>query len=128
MFELNKDYTRTEIQQSVGGEIQTYLPQKNKIILAGCFNRELNPNCPQEIQAGNAGIVSKKAALLLSQPETTFPVFIKETTNSKFYRFFYKCVSGPSAPETLAEAERRSGRFGQLSYVLNLEAVTLQTN
>ena len=126
MFEMDKDYTRTDIQEAVGGEIQTYLPQKEKIILAGCFNRELNPNCPHEIQAGNAGKVANKAALLISQPDTTFPVFIKETTNSKFYRFFgfYKCASGSSKPEDLAEAEQKSGRLGQLSYVLNLEAVT----
>ena len=126
MFEFDKDYTRTEIQQLIGGEIQTYLPQKNKIILAGCFNRELNPNCPYEIQAGSKNKVAQKAALLISLPHIEFPVFIKETKSSKYYRFdgIYRCVGGTSAAEALAEAEQRSGRSGELSHVLHLEAVS----
>ncbi len=43
-------YTREEIQGEVGGEMPTYLPQNNNGILAGCFNEELNPNCPNEVQ------------------------------------------------------------------------------
>ncbi|ABO22473.1 hypothetical protein [Shewanella loihica] len=119
-------FTRTEIQQLVGGEIQTYLPQKNKVILAGCFNRKLNPDCPTEVQAGNAKKVTQKAALLISQPNTIFPVFTKGSDTDKHYEFIgmYRCTGGTNAPKVLAQAEKKSGRIDQLSYVFQLENVT----
>jgi hypothetical protein len=43
MFKKNVAYTRAEIQHRVGGELQTYLPQKYGRILAGCFSKKLNP-------------------------------------------------------------------------------------
>ena len=61
----NVPYLRRAIQQMVGGEIQTYLPQKDKIILAGCFAIDLmNPNASGEIFVGTAGKVATKAELL----------------------------------------------------------------
>jgi hypothetical protein len=125
MFVKDRVYSRTEIQHLVGGEIQTYLPQRNKRILAGCFNQELNPDCPVQIQAGNAGKVISKAELVISQPENEFPVFIKPNEKSKDYRYIgvFKCTGGTNAPEILREAEEKSGRFGQLSYAFDLEQV-----
>lgn len=46
--------------------------KKNKRILAGCFNLELNPDCPNQVQAGNAGKVTTKAELLISHQITYF--------------------------------------------------------
>ncbi len=125
MFERNKNYTRTEIQSLVGGEIQTYLPQKNKIILAGCFNEELNPGCPYEIQAGKKPKVTAKAELLMNQTDTVFPVFTRATQKSKHYTYVgqFRCSSGTNAPNAIKEAELKSGRIAGLSYVLTLEAV-----
>lgn len=126
MFNKERVYSRTEIQNLVGGEIQTYLPQRNKRILAGCFNQELNPDCPLQIQAGSAGKVISKAELIISQPENEFPVFIKPNGKSKGYRYIgvFKCIGGTNTPEILREAEQKSGRFGQLSYVFDLEQLT----
>jgi hypothetical protein len=130
MFQKLKDYTRTEIQQKLGGELQTYLPQKNERILAGCFNVELNPDCPNEIQAGNKPQVKRKAELLLSLSELPegiqFPVFTKPTMKSKYYRYQgeFRCTGGSNNDDDLARAEEKSGRHGKLSYVLNLESAT----
>ncbi|MFP6847554.1 MAG: hypothetical protein VCA57_02545 [Pseudomonas sp.] len=126
MFDKDRVYSRTEIQSLVGGEIQTYLPQRNNRILAGCFNKELNPNCPLQIQAGSASKVIRKAELIISQPENEFPVFTKPNKKSKDYRYIgvFKCTGGTNAPEILKEAEEKSGRFGQLSYVFDLEQLT----
>ncbi|MBD1582741.1 DUF6697 family protein [Pseudoalteromonas sp. S16_S37] len=122
MFDKAKTYTRKEIQALVGGEIQTYLPQRNKQILAGCFNLELNPDCPVQIQAGKSGKVKKKAELVMSQMENEFPVFAKEGKKSKYYSYLgkYRCVGGTCDPKELAQAEQKSGRHGALSYVFNL--------
>lgn len=88
-FSSKRTYTRTEIKDVVGGENQTYLPQKNKIILPGCFNKELNPDCPEEIQIGYPDKVMSKAFLLMDQPETRFPVFVKNRYYDKEYNFFW---------------------------------------
>jgi len=126
-FVKDKLYTRQEIQQLVGGEIQTYLPQSNKIILAGCFSRELNPDAPNEIQAGNAHRVSAKAYLLSQQPETIFPVFLKEKKKDKHYSYIgrYKYMENSITHDTnkICEAEEKSGRHGELSYLFKLTEV-----
>ena len=84
----NTPYTRTDIKNQLGGELQTYLPQNKKIILAGCFTVDnMNPDAPAIIQAGNAGKVSAKAVLLSKQPETVFPVFLKQKSKDKHYFF-----------------------------------------
>lgn len=126
MFDSNKKYTRTDIQQARGGEIQTYLPQKDFIILAGCFNRQSNPDCPTQIQAGSLPKVIEKAKLLKSQPETIFPVFTKETENDKYYTYVghFKCESASNDKELIQEAESKSGRYGKISYLLNLVQVS----
>lgn len=125
MFDTNTKYTRSEIQSYVGGELQTYLSQKNKRILAGCFNYELNPNCPNEVQAGNKPQVKAKAELLLSQKDNVFPVFTKPKQSSKHYQYIglFRCTQGSNLPLIIKEAEGRSDRTGQLSYVLTLEDV-----
>ncbi|MCL2895337.1 hypothetical protein [Brenneria tiliae] len=126
-FSIHEQYTRTQIQKEVGGELQTYLPQRKGIILAGCFNKELNPDCPHEVQAGKGVRVTEKAKLLISQPDTVFPVFVKDRRNNRKYKFVghFRCISGSNDPEIIKAAEQRSGRTGKLSYVLSLESVVL---
>ena len=128
MFDKNIEYTRSDIQGLVGGELQTYLPQKNKRILAGCFNEELNPECPNEIQAGNKPQVKIKAELLLTQQENVFPVFTKPTMKSKHYRYKgqFRCIGGSNDRDVLNVAEQKSGRHGELTYVLSLQQATKQ--
>lgn len=124
MFKTTIEYSRAEIMKSVGGEPRTYLPQKNHVILAGCFNREDNPDQPIEIQAGNTKGVKKKA-IRLSTQHTEFPVFTKEKRNDKKYKFegYYKCVGHSLTTAVLEIAEKKSGRFGELSCVLYLEKI-----
>lgn len=128
MFDPTIDYSRADIQRLVGGELQTYLPQRDNVILAGCFNRELNPDAPTEIQAGNLPQVVRKAKLLSTQLHTVFPVFLKGRQRDKKYRFigYYKCRDCSTSKEALAKAELRSGRHGELSYLLYLEEVPNQ--
>ncbi|HFD4028532.1 hypothetical protein HJ124_15360 [Vibrio parahaemolyticus] len=119
-------YTREEIQGEVGGEMPTYLPQNNNRILAGCFNEELNPNCPNEVQVKDTSQRNRKAELLMNQQDNIFPVFVKPTSADKLYRYIgtFRCIGGSDETQVLKEAEERSGRHGDLSYVLYLEQVT----
>ena len=121
----NTPYTRTDIKNQLGGEVQTYLPQNKKIILAGCFTVDnMNPDAPDIIQAGNAPKVAAKAVLLSNQPES-FPVFLKQKSSDKHYffegYFKFKDISNDAA--VIAAAELRSGRFDELSYVFELQRV-----
>lgn len=128
MFDKTKEYTRMEIQKLIGGELQSYLPQRNKRILAGCFNRSYNPDCPESIQAGKPKKVVDKAELLISQPDNEFPVFVKEGKSSRTYSFigYYHCTGGSKDQDALKAAEMKSGRHGELSYVLNLTPVVVE--
>jgi hypothetical protein len=118
-------YTRTDIQAMVGGELQTYLPQKNKVILAGCFTKDaMNPRAPDVVQVGNVPKVVAKAVLLSQQPETVFPVFVKQCQSDKTYRFCgnYRFSSLSDDPDEIRAAERASGREGELAFVLRLKS------
>ncbi|MFV5215926.1 hypothetical protein ACLIIZ_19565 [Azonexus caeni] len=120
----NTPYTRTEIQAMCGGELQTYLPQRNKIILAGCFTLEkMNPGAPREIQVGRASKVIGKANLLSRQPDTRFPVFVKRRrVDTKYYfKGYFRFESISHSPAVIADAEARSGRQNELSCVIVLK-------
>jgi hypothetical protein len=121
----NTEYTRTEIQALVdGGELQSYLPQKDKVILAGCFAIDnMNPRAPTEVQVGNAPKVAAKAVLLSRQPETCFPVFLKQNRNDRTYKFagYFRFMSLTNDPRLITKAEEESGRHGELAYLLRLQ-------
>jgi hypothetical protein len=60
-------YQDADIQALRRGKPQSYLPEKNKINLEGCFACESNnPYAPYVTQAGNLPRVTKKADLLAS--------------------------------------------------------------
>ena len=120
----NIPYTRADIQTMVGGELPTYLPQKNKVILAGCFTiDQMNPDAPTEVQAGNKPKVASKAVLLSQQPDTIFPVFLKQKRSDKHYffkgNFKFKAISNASSD--IKKAEAKSKRHNMLSYVITLQ-------
>lgn len=122
-FNKNKDYKRSDIQKILGGELQSYLPQKNRIILAACLSIESNPDAPIEVQVGNAPKVIKKAELLSKQPKTNFPVFLKNRRADKNYKFigYYRFESLINTKKIIKKAEKKSGRYDELAYVLLLK-------
>ncbi len=114
-------YTRAKIQKMVGGELQTYLPQKNKYILAGCFSLELNPDAPNIIQVGKLPQVKAKAELLARQPENRFPVFLRESDKHCYlFQGYFKFRSITDNRSEIAAAELKSNRPNELSYVMHL--------
>lgn len=122
-------YTRTDIQRLLGGELITYLPQSDGKILAACLNRELNPNAPAVVQVGNKPGVVKKARLLSVQQEAIH-VFMKNKELDKEYAYVgqYRCTGSTTDRGTIAEAERISGRHGELAMLLCLESHSHQTS
>lgn len=49
-FIIGETYTRETINQALGGETVTYLPQQDGKITCGCFNLKENPQAPYLIR------------------------------------------------------------------------------
>jgi len=84
MFELNKDYSRENIQQSVGGNKESFLPEYRGKIVAACLRPDLNPKAPEYIVC-NSGAAARAAGFTLSRQTDPVPVFIRQ--DSDRYRF-----------------------------------------
>ena len=124
--QMNVPYRRSAIQAMCGGEMQTFLPQEDGIIIAGCFTVEkMNPCAPLEILAGNAPAVAARAVLLSQQPSTIFPVFLKQNSTDRqyFFKGYFTFNNISNEPSVIADAEARSGRENELSYVITLKPV-----
>lgn len=90
-FILGNTYTRDEIHNQLGGEKETYLPQKNGKIVCGCFNPDLNPQAPCIILVGNGSRIIEKAQIL-SKQESCIPVFVKLESGKWEYKGNFICI------------------------------------
>ena len=89
---VGKTYTRLQISKAVGGgELQTYLPEYNGRILAGCFDPGLNLRAPHEVDVGEGVKVIAKAETVASA-QTAIPVFLKRGAGAWEYVGLYKCL------------------------------------
>lgn len=84
MFELNKDYSRENIHQTVGGNKESFLPARRGKIVAACLRPDLNPKAPEYIVC-NSGAAARAAGFMLSHQTDPVPVFIRQ--DSDRYRF-----------------------------------------
>ena len=84
MFELNKDYSRENIHQLVGGNKDSFLPAFRGKIVAACLRPELNPKAPEYIVC-NSGAAARAAGFTLSRQAEPVPVFIRQDADR--YRF-----------------------------------------
>lgn len=122
-FEIGKWYSSRDIHNEVGGELQTYLPEKDGQIVAGRFGLQMNPNAPGEVFVGNLPRVRDKA-VMLSRQATPIPVFIKDKKSDRGFKYVgrYRAVHLLNDDSSIASAERRSDRE-DLAFVLRLERV-----
>jgi hypothetical protein len=120
---LGTSYTRRQIHNMLGGELDTYLPQRDGRIVCGCFvpTYGANPQAPREILVGDAPKVVEKARLLRRQSEP-LPVFLKRDTNVWQYIGTYRLKGASEALSVLRRKEREAGREA-LVMVLYLEPV-----
>jgi len=79
-FKKGAVYTLDDIASVVGGERQSYLPQKEGRIVCGRFTLDMNPWAPHEVLVGDLPRVAAKAKLLVEQGGS-IPVFIKQAPN-----------------------------------------------
>ena len=126
-FTIGEYYTRRDIHNAFGGEIQSYLPQRDKQIVAGCFGQRMNPDAPKEVQVGIKPKVVRKAEMLAEQAEMSLPVFIKDPERGESraiwrYEGRYRFVDLVDNKASISKAAKRSERSKKdLTYLLHLE-------
>lgn len=120
-FNKGQDYSRSDIHTQVGGSIQSYLPNVNGKVVAGCFRIDTNPDAPNLILPG-IGPQIKRAANLLISGEYAIPVFIKQAVNQwRFagnFRVSRICVD----PVEIKKQSQKSGR-NDISSILYMSEV-----
>jgi hypothetical protein len=120
-FKKGQEYSLDKISSVLGGETQSYLPQRGGKIVCGRFSQKMNPDAPKTILAGDLPQVRRKAELMAEQ-KGPIPVFIKVLSARPVWRYhgLMRCVSfdtDPTLCEKLAqEAERTDKLAGVLSF------------
>ena len=90
-FTLGERYTRRDIHTTVGGSMQSYLPTVNGRVVAGCFDRRLNPAAPSVLLVGTGPMIEGSAEAFVRQASAV-PIFIKLATNEWEYVGMYRAV------------------------------------
>ena len=67
MFQIDRWYSARGIADVVGGELQTYLPQREGQIVARRFNKQMNPEAPERVYPAKLPKVLEKAELFVQQ-------------------------------------------------------------
>jgi predicted DNA-binding transcriptional regulator AlpA len=123
-MEFNKGgaYTPHEISSTLGGEQQSYLPQREGRIVCGRFILKMNPQAPYIVLVGDFPKVLRKAELLAQQQEP-IPVFIKDVATQKSWRYHGKmrCVSFNTIREFCESKALDARRTDRLAGVLTLK-------
>jgi hypothetical protein len=105
-------YSRHEIYDILGGgELETYLPQKNNRILCACLNPLLQPGAPSDILVGAAPRVEEKAAMLCQQGGA-IPVFLKRAPNRWEYVGKFRVGRWTKEANAIRIKAREAGRTG----------------
>jgi len=125
-FKLGVRYSRKDIHNEIGGETETYLPQKYKQVVCGCFKLELNSDVPLEVQVGEKPTVVAKTELLEQQANQRIPIFVQDPTLRKknwIYRGLYDFVELVRDKSIIEAAAQKTGRVGKLTYLIRFKPV-----
>lgn len=108
-FIIGKTYSRRQIHDVVGGELQTYLPTRDGKVVAVCVNRKHNRGAPEVILPGFPPKVRRNAEIY-HQQGTAVPLFIKERSNAWRYAGDYQVHERSVDPDVIADQAAKSCR------------------
>lgn len=123
-FEKGHEYSLNEISSVLGGETQSYLPQRGGKIVCGRFIVKMNPDAPYTVLAGDLPKVRRKAELMAEQ-KGPIPVFLKEQAMRTVWRYhgLVRCVSFNTDSTLCDKKAREATRTDKLAGVLFFEDV-----
>lgn len=101
MFIVGNAYTREEIHDEVGGQIQGFLPTVDGQVVCACLSKDMNPNAPNEILVGNKPVVIKSAKQFAKQ-SSPVPVFLKNAPSEWIYHGDYTVKKATLRDEGIA--------------------------
>jgi hypothetical protein len=122
---LGKRYTRRQIATMFGGDVVSYLPNRDGVVLSGCFKREpeWNPGAPDEVVFGPGPKVLRSAEILAGQDQA-IPVFIFRGSAAWEYVGDYQCTGLRTESDTCRSAERRNPDRGKICGLLRFKRVS----
>jgi len=114
-------YTRQQIHDLLGGDMQSFLPHKDGRIVCACLTSDLNQDAPSKVLVGDGLKVKGSAEILASQKEAV-PVFLK--TEAKRWEFvgLWSCSGTSVDAGEIKVEQQRSGR-ADISMILKLSKV-----
>jgi hypothetical protein len=122
-FAIGKRYSRREISNMLGGNMRSYLPTRQGVVVCGCFHRsdKLNPDAPDEIVFGCGPDVIRGAERVASQRQP-IPVFLFKGALAWEYVGNYVCVAIDRSAAAIAYGSRRvPRRNGNVCGILRFE-------
>lgn len=122
-FKKGEYYTRKNIQSSLGGGVQDFLPHKDGLVVSACVTPEMNPHLPDVILVGQGAQTPRWARVFAGQTEY-IPLFVKRSPGSWEYLGRYRVKSISDDAKEIARHESYSGRT-DVVLVLNLERESL---
>jgi hypothetical protein len=123
-FRKGETYSRREISDELGGQLQHYLPFKGDKILCGCFRpeRRYSPEAPEKVHFGEGDVV-RQSAELMSQQSEPIPVFLCERARKWKYIGLYRCYGYTTEPSLLKQEERKYPERGIIKGVLYFKEI-----
>jgi len=122
-FQLAQHYTRQEIHDAVGGNVEQYLPTKDGRVVCGAFRPDANPDAPMIVLAGQSPKIRQAAEQFAKQAEAV-PIFLKREPNRWQYVGRFRVQRSSTDAAEIARHEKRANRHGKISIVLFLERET----
>ena len=109
IFTPGKSYTREEIHDKVGGDLESYLPNVGGLVVAACLRLDTNPHAPDVILVGTGPGIEGAADMLIAQ-QTPVPTFLKRGPGKWEYCGDYAVERWSTDAAELAAQAARSGR------------------
>ena|SRR2546423_1799947 len=106
---LGEKYSRRQIHDLLGGNMQEYLPAVRGKIVAGCFRLDLNPSAPERIYPGTGRKIQSTAHKVAEQRER-LPIFLKRGNREYEFMGYYLCTGLSATVVDLQRAAAETGR------------------
>lgn len=121
MFIEGVHYTREQIHEELGGNIQSYLPHVGGKVVCACLTLDSNPEAPHVILVGT-GKDTVKYGQVLAQQSDAIPVFVKDSSNAWEYLGDYQVERSTTDPDIIETKAREAGRRGKVNRVIYLRS------
>lgn len=121
-FVYGRSYTRRDIHNEVGGNLQQYMPSVAGRVVAVCINPapQLQPFPPRQIFVG-AGSITRARAKRLSLQDEPVPVFIKQAPKEWIFEGYWRPARYVDEPRAVALEAEAAGVTRPVAAVLWLE-------